>query len=138
MGKLGTWYRYGLRPSKNLFKRYDGGWAVVTGATSGMGKQFALQLAGLGFKVGLVGRSPQKVKELADHIQSTYKVETKEVIIDFDAHCTEDFCKEVESKYAVFDEVSVLVNNAGTCYYEPADVMDIGHQVSQVNVNVFS
>jgi len=36
-----TLWRHGVRPSKNLFKRYGGGWAVVTGASDGIGKAYA-------------------------------------------------------------------------------------------------
>ena len=46
------------------------------------------------------------------------------------------FFREVPRDPAAFPDANV--HPTGTCYYEPADVIDIGHQVSQVNVNVFS
>uniref|UniRef100_A0A803PHC8 Uncharacterized protein n=1 Tax=Cannabis sativa TaxID=3483 RepID=A0A803PHC8_CANSA len=59
-----------LRPAKNL-KKY-GSWAVVTGPTDGIGKGFAFQLARKGLNLVLVGRNPDKLKEVSDSIQAKF------------------------------------------------------------------
>jgi len=46
-----------LRPGKNLHKRYEGGWAVITGATNGIGKAYAYELAKQGFDIVIVARN---------------------------------------------------------------------------------
>ena len=51
-----------IRPGKNLLSRYGKSWAVVTGSTSGIGYEFALQLAKKGFNIILVSRSESKLK----------------------------------------------------------------------------
>lgn len=43
-------------------------WAVVTGATAGIGRDFALQLAGAGFNVFLASRTKSKLDEIASEI----------------------------------------------------------------------
>ena len=49
--------KYGLLPRLNLKQRYGGGTALVTGATDGLGKEYAMQLAGEGFNIILMGRN---------------------------------------------------------------------------------
>lgn len=44
-----------MRPAKNLFKRYGGGWAVITGATHGIGEAYAFELAKQGFNIAIIG-----------------------------------------------------------------------------------
>ncbi|KAL0344068.1 UNVERIFIED_CONTAM: Very-long-chain 3-oxoacyl-CoA reductase 1 [Sesamum angustifolium] len=59
-----------LRPGKNL-KKY-GSWALITGPTDGIGKAFAFQLARKGLNLVLVGRNPDKLKDVSESIQSKY------------------------------------------------------------------
>lgn len=44
--------------------------AVVTGATAGIGRDFALQLAGAGFNVFLASRTTSKLEEIAQEISA--------------------------------------------------------------------
>lgn len=59
-------YKWFLRPSKNLAKL--GKWAVITGATDGIGKAYALQLAKKGISVLLISRTESKLVEVAKEI----------------------------------------------------------------------
>ncbi|KAL2505272.1 Very-long-chain 3-oxoacyl-CoA reductase 1 [Abeliophyllum distichum] len=71
-----------LRPGKNL-KKY-GSWALVTGPTDGIGKAFAFQLARKGLNLVLVGRNPDKLREVSDSIKSRYgSTQVKTVVVDF-------------------------------------------------------
>lgn len=45
-----------------------GSWAVVTGATDGIGREYALQLANKGFNIFLASRSPEKLGKVAGEI----------------------------------------------------------------------
>lgn len=60
----------------------QGKWAVVTGATDGLGKAFAHALANKGLDVVLVSRSLAKLEDTAAEIKSAYGVETKVVEAD--------------------------------------------------------
>ena len=46
---------------KNLKARYGGGWALVTGASDGLGKCYAEEFAKMGFNIVLVGRNFDKL-----------------------------------------------------------------------------
>jgi len=60
-------HRAFLRPGRDLAGRY-GTWAVVTGATDGIGRTVALELARVGLHLVLVGRSPDKLARVAKEV----------------------------------------------------------------------
>lgn len=62
---------YAILTSIEQLKRYGakkGAWAVVTGATDGIGKEFAIQLAKAGFNVMLVARNKELLSQTAGEI----------------------------------------------------------------------
>ncbi|CAK5264335.1 unnamed protein product, partial [Mycena citricolor] len=54
--------------SLKTFGAKKGAWAVVTGASDGIGKEFATQLAGQGFNVLLVARNAAVLNTVAEEI----------------------------------------------------------------------
>ena len=51
-------FKYCLLPRKDLASRYGkGSWALITGASDGIGKEYALELAKEGFNIVLMGRN---------------------------------------------------------------------------------
>ena len=52
----------------NFLNKY-GPWALVTGASSGIGKEFAKQLAALQFNLVLVARRKEKLEKLSDELK---------------------------------------------------------------------
>ncbi|THW54089.1 NAD(P)-binding protein [Aureobasidium pullulans] len=95
-----------------------GSWAVVTGASDGIGKEYALQLAAKGFNIVLVSRTKSKLETLASEIQSKYSsVQTKTLAMDFSQNKDSDFAS---LKALVSDlEVSILINNVGLSHEMP-------------------
>ena len=82
----GFWRTF-LRPGRDLHKRYDGGWAVVTGANDGIGLGYSRILAARGFNVVLVGRNKEKLAEAEKTVQEEAKAAGKDVqtrVIVFD------------------------------------------------------
>ena len=65
-------YRYFLRPGKNL-KSY-GSWAIVTGATDGIGKALCEQLAIKKINVILISRTESKLQEQSKELETKHKV----------------------------------------------------------------
>ncbi|KAF9971666.1 hypothetical protein BGZ73_005297 [Actinomortierella ambigua] len=127
-----------VRSGINL-KKYGAGrgsWAVVTGATDGIGKEFASQLASKKLNVVLVSRTIEKLKAVAEEIEQKYGVETKVFAMDF--------TKADDAKYnalkQVLDpiEVTVLVNNVGTNHEIPTpfeeETDEIVNNIVEVNI----
>ncbi|OJZ91806.1 hypothetical protein ASPFODRAFT_27657 [Aspergillus luchuensis CBS 106.47] len=95
-----------------------GSWAVVTGASDGLGKEFALQLARADFNILLVSRTASKLDTLSNEITSKFpSVQTKTLAMDFARNDDSDYEKLKE----LVDEldVSVLVNNVGKSHSIP-------------------
>jgi short-subunit dehydrogenase len=84
-------------------------WAIVTGATAGIGESFTLVLAREGFNIVLVARDLERMKERAATLESQFNVQTAIVQADL---ATDDGCAKVE-KYITDNQIEVLINNAG-------------------------
>lgn len=93
---------------KNLKEKY-GNWALVTGASSGIGEGFANQLATLNFNLILVARRKPKLEKLSEKLMTQHNIET--FIIDLDL-TQSDFLAEIEKRIKHID-VGFLINNAG-------------------------
>jgi len=110
-------YKTFLRPGKDL-KKY-GKWAVVTGATDGIGKAYAFAFAKKGMSVLLISRTESKLQDVKKEIEAkNYPgVEVSYLVCDYSK-----FDKAAQDKVAkvVKDlEVGVLVNNVGVSYRYP-------------------
>lgn len=93
----------------NSFKQKYGPWALVTGASSGMGSEFAKQLAAKGLNLILVARRENRLKTIAAELGNRHSIDTRVVTADLSR---EDFLSDI--KNAISDlEVGLLVNNAG-------------------------
>lgn len=86
------------------------GRALITGASRGLGREFARQLAGRGHDLVLVARSAEGLEELAGELTGT-GVATEVLVADLaDAHDLERVAARVSNAEA---PVGLLVNNAG-------------------------
>eukprot|EP01064_Diplonema_japonicum_P037059 TRINITY_DN8584_c1_g2_i1.p1 TRINITY_DN8584_c1_g2~~TRINITY_DN8584_c1_g2_i1.p1 ORF type:complete len:312 (+),score=56.63 TRINITY_DN8584_c1_g2_i1:407-1342(+) len=126
-----------LRPGKDL-KRY-GKWALVTGATDGIGKAYAFELAKRGMSIVLVSRTESKLSDVKTAILEKYpKVEVTIVAADM-GNLTDDV-KEKLQKTINSIELGVLVNNVGVSYPYPKfyHELDDANAESLVSLNVTS
>lgn len=101
--------RLSVRMNASAFRIAYGPWAVVTGASSGIGAEFARQLAVLGLNVVLVARRVDRLSQLAKSLQSTTGVQTLEIEADL---TTNEGRNAVTSATENLD-VGLLINNAG-------------------------
>lgn len=82
-------------------------WALITGATVGIGDCFARHLASEGFNLIINARSKDRLEERAEFLRKSYGVEVIVLAADL---ATE--CEKVE-EYIQSHEIEVLINNAG-------------------------
>ena len=97
-----------------------GTWAVVTGASDGIGKEFAVQLAQKGFNLVLVSRTESKLQALSHEIESKYagsSIKTKILAMDFSKNDDGDFAR----LKALVDglDIAILINNVGQSHSIP-------------------
>lgn len=61
---------YMIKPAAKLRQRYgEGSWAVVTGASDGIGRGFCEEMAKDGMNVCLVSRTKEKLEQVAAHLK---------------------------------------------------------------------
>lgn len=85
--------------------------ALITGATSGIGKSCAHLFAQQGYQLVLVARREEKLNEVAKHLADKYAIEVKTLIADVRDNSV---LKEVfESLPEDWKKIDVLINNAG-------------------------
>ncbi|XP_040272764.1 very-long-chain 3-oxoacyl-CoA reductase-B-like [Bufo bufo] len=125
---------------EKALKDLDIGILVVTGASNGIGKAYAKELARRGFDVVLISRSVEKLQNVADEIEKESQQKTKIIEVDF-TEGTEIYPK-VEKALKDLD-IGILVNNIGISYYPGArrflEVPDVNKGISDImNCNVLS
>ena len=84
-------------------------WALVTGATAGIGESFTRLLATKGFNLVLVARDEARLHERAAGLRENFGAESVVIVADL---ATEVGCAKVED-YILANEIEVLINNAG-------------------------
>ena len=128
-------YRLFLRPAKPL--RHYGQWAVITGATDGIGRAYAFQLAKASLSLVLISRSTDKLALTEAEVKKKYpKAAIKTFPLDFDR-----FTPEAQAALAAFLQpldVGVLVNNVGVSYAHPEYYHALSRDAlqSMINLNV--
>ena len=84
-------------------------WALVTGATVGIGESFTRLLAKNGYNIVLVARDLPRLQERAKSLESTFEIATKVIQADL---ATDAGCKTIED-FIANNQIDVLINNAG-------------------------
>ena len=116
---------------KNDWKKRYGDWAIVTGASSGLGVDFVRQLARKGMNIILVARRVDMMIAIAEEVENECNVKTQVIgqdLIESDA--VDNIRKEVGDK-----EIGVLINNAGYGALGKFHENDYDYQVEMVTLN---
>ena len=110
--------------------------ALVTGASSGIGRAFALALAADGTDVVLVARRRERLESLAAEVESDHGTEAEVLVADVS---DEEELRAVERRLADRDRpIDLLVNNAGFGSHGPFAELPVEREMEQVRVNVLA
>lgn len=118
-------------------------WAVITGASDGIGLEYSKQLAAKGLNVLLIARNEEKLKEAAEKVKSKAKPDKKVeyFVVDFSSSTVYD---KIKDKLANLPHIGVLVNNVGISYTTPEYYTQIpvtngeGFLEKLININIIS
>jgi NAD(P)-dependent dehydrogenase (short-subunit alcohol dehydrogenase family) len=112
----------------------DGKVVIITGASGGLGEQFAHAFAESGANVVLGARREKILKKVADEVADKYK--TKTLSIKTDVTVESDIINLINSTVKELGTVDVLVNNAGMYIVKPLteQTLEDWHTVMDVNL----
>ncbi len=118
---------------KNYFD-VKGKVAIVTGASSGLGRQFAVCLAEQGANIAIVARRVEKLEEVKTEVEG-YGV--KCLVLPCDVTDTQQIKTAVETTVQTFGRIDILINNAAAGFATPAvDTSDeLWRRVMETNIN---
>ena len=102
--------------------------ALITGASSGIGKEMAIYLSELGYDLLLVGRDTKKMKELKDDLKTKVKIYEYDLsIID---NCYK-LCDDV-----INEKIDIVINNAGFGLFGNYEETNLDTELNMIDLNV--
>lgn len=104
---------------------------LITGASSGIGKELAKKFSAKDYSVVLVARRENLLNELKEELTATYKNDVKYFVCDIadNPKAVYDYCKDQHIR------VDVLVNNAGYGDYGKFIESDLGKSLGMIELN---
>jgi len=109
-------------------------YALITGASKGIGKEFAISLAKRKYSLLLIARTEKLLSELATELQNKYGVTVQYYAIDLSA---KDAAKNIIEwcKKGGYD-VSILMNNAGYGLHGAFEKVALAEQLNMMQLNM--
>jgi short-subunit dehydrogenase len=107
---------------------------LITGASSGIGKETAIEFAKLGANIVLVARKKEKLDEVANELK---KFNVTILICPCDVSNKKQVKEMSKTVLENFDSVDILVNNAGFAIYGSVSDLSIDEIESQMETNYF-
>ena len=102
--------------------------ALITGASSGIGKEMAIYLSSLGWDLVLASRNKEKLEEIA----SSLKTKVKLVVIDLaDEKSAKDLYMITKN-----ENIDLLINNAGFGFFGDYKEVSLSTELSMIDLNI--
>ena len=115
----------------SAFQERYGPWALVAGASAGLGEAFSRELAARGLNLVLIARRPEPLKRLAEELRGTHSVLVREAVLDL----SQADLSEVMEKLTAGLEVGLLVYNAAHSVIGPFLDRPLAEHLRVVDVN---
>ena len=119
-------WRYGL-----------GSWAVVTGASDGIGEQYSIHLASQGFNLVLISRTKSKLEAVKKKImEKNDKIQVKIVVADFNGNANMAFYQKLKQDIGDIN-ISLLILNAGVLYGGLLEKTNPKDMQATIDINIY-
>ncbi len=108
--------------------------ALITGASSGIGREFAFLLAEKGYDLVLVARNEAKLEEIASKLEEAFNVSVKVIVKDLSSE---------SASFELFEslkneEINILINNAGFGKYGDFLKFSAETYMQMINLNILT
>ncbi|MCI8308909.1 MAG: SDR family oxidoreductase [Clostridia bacterium] len=100
--------------------------ALITGASSGIGRDMARYLSSIGYDLVIVARRENLLEELKNDLKTNVEIECMDVSI-------EENCKKLVEKHS---DIDILINNAGFGKFGEFVNTDINDEINMINTNI--
>jgi len=120
---------------KNFMGWDTPGVALITGASSGMGAEFAHQLAAQGFNTILVARRQERLDDLASSLVNDFSGNHEVLVADLSTYAGIDTVKQ---RIVATSNLNVLVNNAGFTTVGKFKDVPLQLQLDMINVHILA
>ncbi len=112
----------------------EGRWGLITGASSGIGRELARVMAADGWSLLITGRREERLQELAGELHDRHGVDVKWTVLDLGRPEAGAELEAVSERLGL--EITALVNNAGFGTYGPVAETDLDEELQEIDVNV--
>jgi uncharacterized protein len=109
-----------------------GPWALVAGASAGLGAEYAHQLAAKGFNLVLVARNENRLQTLAEELRSRYSMQVREIVCDLSLPDAAGLIADQTNDL----EIGLLIYNAALAPVAPFFELSLEQHLSAVNTNI--
>ncbi len=100
--------------------------ALITGASSGLGKDFAIKLSNMGYDLILVSRNKKELEKVANNVKSKVQIE----ILDLSS---KENCIKLFNKHKNID---LLINNAGYGLFGEFSKTSLDKELNMIDLNI--
>ncbi len=108
--------------------------ALITGASVGIGAAYAQALAARQTNLVLVARSEDKLKQLAQELQTQFRIQTEIIVQDLALAGAAQLVSEKVSQKGL--NIDILINNAGFGDYGVFTERDLSKQLAMIQLNI--
>src|SRR5260221_1680839 len=119
------------QPALTDFRARYGPWALVSGASAGLGAEFAAQLDAKGLNLVLIARRKESLDELATTLMHDYAIEVRTLQLDLGNDDIDTVITAATSDL----EIGLLVYNAGTVITGPYFEITLQDHLQEITVN---
>ena len=117
-----------------MIEIYADRWALITGASSGIGAEFARRLAGRGMHLVLVARRQQLLQELADELHTRHGAKCELIVSDLSD--PDQAARVVDQIRRRGISIELLINNAGFGIVSAIEDVAIDRVMAMVRLNI--
>lgn len=112
------------------------GWALITGGSSGMGLEYARQLAAKGYDLLIVSNQQEELDRVAEQLSQTYSVQVvsrfQDLSVDTAAEELFAFCQNENLR------IDILINNAGMFFFEELSLDNEAKALKMLQLHVYT